>query len=276
MPEDDFDSAFGEAAAEMNGSPPAPAPTEPTEPGETPPAEPTESVEPLAEAGETAPTEPAEHSETPPAEPTEPAPAEEIAPAPTGPEHAETPPEAAPAPLPDPYERLSAEDRKALEDYEADFPEIHKAESIRQQIAMERAFNAFSTELAKVLSPMLGQYGKTAEERHVNAIAQAHPDYQAITPGIMAWVDKQPPFLKQTYTQVLTDGDTRDVIDLIGAYKSLHSAAPAAQPASAPVSAAAAAALAPVAARRSDPPAGKPDENDFDSAFAEAARSLMQ
>jgi len=265
---DEYDDAFASAASDIEAGTETPITGDEVIGDEIPAEAPAEEVP--AEAPSEAPAE-----EVPAEIPAE-APAEEVpAEAPAEAPAEEVPAEAPAAPLQDPYERLSPEDRKVLEDYEAEFPEIHKAESIRQQVAMERAFNAFSTELAKVLSPMLGQYGKTAEERHIGAIAQAHPDYQTITPGIMAWVNKQPQFLKDTYTRVLTDGETRDVIDLIGAYKSLHSAAPASAASVAP-SAAAAAALAPVATKRSDPPAGKPDENDYDSAFAEAARSLLQ
>jgi hypothetical protein len=149
---------------------------------------------------------------------------------------------------------------------------------LRQQIALERAFNAYSSELATILSPLLGQYGQTAEDRHVQSIAAAHPDYQTLTPGIVGWVEAQPAFVKNAYKQVLTEGATQDVVDLISTYKAAHGMAASAAPAPVaptPAAQAAAAALAPVAARRSDPPAGAPDLNDFDSAFAEAARSLL-
>ncbi len=268
-PVDDFDNGFEAALAALNAEDNGePAPIEET-PAEETPAEETPAEETSAE--ET----PAE--ETPAEEtPAEPAPIEE-SPAEAVP--AETAPEPAPEPvvIPDPYDLLTDEDKAALAEYEADYPEIFKAEALRRQVDITRALNAFAGELGKILQPVLATSQQYASVSHEQAIASAHPDYREVTPGLLAWVEKQPGFVKAAYNDVLQNGGTRDVIDLLSAYKQTVGAAQtpasAPAPAAAPASQqAAAAALAPVGSRRGQVPTGEVDPNDYDAAFAEAAK----
>lgn len=278
-PDSDFDAAFASAIADDGGAAPAeaePAATEsatsddatssatsaPVEgasfeaaPGETPPAEPA-AAEPAAAEPEAKPANQwAEPVVEPDATPGEPAVAE-------------------------PEFQLSAEDQAALQSYQEDFPEIYRAETIRQTAAMQQALGAFSKQLGEFLAPILAQVGQQATQSHEQAIAAAHPDFQTISPALVAWVGEQPPFMRDTFNKVLSEGTTQQVVDLLTHYKrSVGQAAPAAvasatAPAVNPATQQAAAALAPVQSGRGAPSSKKADPDDFDGAFAEALSAL--
>ena len=292
MNDDDFDAAFAQAisddappaeSAPAESAPaPAPAPAEGTPaPAEgTPaPAEGTPAEGAPAASAETAPAAPAESAPAAPAEPAAPAPAAPAAPAPVpAPQVA---PEAPPAPpMVDPYEALSATDKETLAAYAKEYPEIAKAQELHTQVVMGRALQQFALNIAQTLAPIVESVNAYRGETHESAIARAHPDYAALTPDLVNWVNTRPSFVRDAYTQTLQNGGTQAVIELLSEFKEAtgrNKTAPAAAPASAPapvVPNPAAQALAPVTAKRSSPPRGAPDPNDFDGAFAEAAQTL--
>ncbi|MGC9239759.1 MAG: hypothetical protein ACP5D5_08870, partial [Acidithiobacillus sp.] len=177
-------------------------------------------------------------------------------------------------PIPDPLDQLTEEQRAMLKNYEEEFPEIAQAEALRQQVAMQRAFNAFSQELAKVLSPLFNQVTEVSQDRHVQQIAKAHPDYEQLTPKVVEWVSQQPAFVRDAYQRVLYEGATQEVIDLLNFYKQQAGATAPSAPQPDPKATAAAAAMAPVQSKRTTPAPTQPDPNDFASAFMEAVRSV--
>lgn len=277
----DFGAAFNEAVGAA-AEPPVSEPTTPEPAAADPaPAEPADSLSVAspspsggAESPSSIPAEP-EPSSVPEPAAAEPAPA----PAPDAPVWAEAPTEpgepttAAPVEVPG----LTEDQQKILAQYQEDFPEIYEAEALRQQVAMQQAFGAFAQQLSEYLGPILAQVGQQAIASHEQQLAAAHPDYREITPRVVEWVDQQPPFLRQTFEQVLREGTTQQVVDLLTHFKRVSGAAPAAPaaaPAPAPAQAAAAAALAPVRTQRAAPAPRQVDMDDFDGAFAEALKAV--
>lgn len=291
MDDDDFDAAFAQAIsddappaesapAESAPAPaegtPAPAPAE----GTPAPAEGTPAEGAPAAPAETAPAAPAAPAESAPAAPAEPAAPAAPAPVPAPQVAPEAPPAPPAPPMVDPYEALSTTDKEALAAYAKEYPEIAKAQELHTQVVMGRALQQFALNIAQTLAPLVESVNAYRGETHESAIARAHPDYAALTPDLVNWVNTRPAFARDAYTQTLQNGGTQAVIELLSEFKEAtgrNKTAPAEAPASAPapvVPNPAAQALAPVTAKRSSPPRGAPDPNDFDGAFAEAAQTL--
>lgn len=177
----------------------------------------------------------------------------------------------------------SDDERKFLEDYEKDWPDVAKAEALRRRSEYRELVNYVFTEVAKVLKPQIETVQAMSEMTHLQQLQTQVSDYDDVRDKVIDWAQKQPPYLRAAYKHVIDEGTVDEVADLIDRYKrdTGASAAPAA-PRSAPkrvetelpsATKQAAAALAPVSSKRSAVIAGD-DPNDFESAFSSFAKNL--
>lgn len=300
--QDAFDVAFAENAAE-----PA-APAAGPEPASAPAAEPA-PAEPAAPAPvETPALAPAAGESAAPAAPAEaPAPTPEPKPSLTPEQVLEqlaglvakpAAPAATPAPAAAPVvegPRYTEEEQGLLTDYEKNWPDVARAETIKRRVEYQDLLGFIFTEMTKHTAPLFEQQATIGNTLHMTELKGLVPDYtESLETQVAGWVDTQPSYLQTAYKQVMQNGTSEEIADLIGRYRSATgNAAPApaapapAVPAAAPAATSkpaaktelssaakqAAESLAPVSGDRSAVPQGE-DTQDFDSAFAKYAADM--
>jgi len=172
---------------------------------------------------------------------------------------------------------------KLLQDYEADFPEVARAEALRRRAENQVLVQHIFSQVAQALRPIQEALGGVVETTHVENLHKAVPDYDDVRDKVVNWVGTQPAYLRAAYEHVIQEGTVDEVADLITRYRTATGAAPAA---AAPVAVMAkkdvelpdtakraAAALAPVASKRTAVVRGS-DPTDFDGAFSQFAKEL--
>lgn len=304
-PDDDFSAAFenftapGEGGGKGEGAPPVeeePAPAaeeEPAPPVEEEPAG-EEGAEEEPDGEEGAEEEPAgeegaedEPSEEPSEEPSgegagdddllkrlknllkeEPAPAAE---------EDEEEPAAEPAQLPDLY---TDEEKAFLADYEKEWPEVAKAESLRRKAEYRDILGYVFQEMAKYIKPVADTVETLAVRAQYADITERNPDYEDIRDQVFDWVDTQPAYLQTAYKQVMKSGTVEEVNDLFDRFRADKGLPKDKKPVSTGKKIAepsetakkAAKSMAPVSTKRSTVPRGD-DPDDYDGAFAQFAKS---
>jgi siderophore synthetase component len=134
-------------------------------------------------------------------------------------------------------------------------------------------------EVAKELSPLLGQVRNLSERAQLSDLQGRVENYAQDRDAVVEWAQKQPAYLRAAYNHVIQQGTVDEVADLITRFRQdtgAQRAAPAAAKPKTDLPAAtkqAAAALAPVSSKRSAVIRGT-DPNDFESAFEEFAGKL--
>ena len=192
--------------------------------------------------------------------------------------------EPAPAPVPVYDETESA----AIKKYQEEWPDIAAGEALIRRAEYQQLVAYVFDQVRKVYDPALEYMGTASTESQYSKIKAQVSDYDEVRDKTLAWIDTQPEYLKNAYTQVANEGSANDVVDLINRFKketgynapiNTPSTAPAAAPVAKSAPAAlpeaakkAAASLKVVTSARSEQSAS-PDPNDFDSAFEEFARS---
>lgn len=281
-----FDDAFARLAGLGDDQQPDLTTPETEKEPETPPE--------AAEKPETGETPPAS-DETPPAEP---------------PKAAETPPAPTPAPKADEEEVLqrlarlvkeepapqqsqqpqqpqqpqlfTQEEQEYLTNYEKEWPDIAKAESLRRRAEAQQLVSYVFAEVAKEMRPLMETVQVLAQRTHLSDLTSKVDDYEQVREGVISWVEQQPTYLQVAYKHVIENGTVEEVADLVGRYK--RETGVSAQPATAPAprkpdtelppaTKQAAAALAPVSSKRSAV-AQAVDPEDFESAFAAFASKM--
>lgn len=197
-----------------------------------------------------------------------------------------------------PYE-YTPEEQKAMETFKKEFPTEYAAMEARLKAAEKasqahahKVAEAILTQVQQLVAPLADGYSADSLERHVTALTSAHPDHATLVDLIPAWIKQQPAYLQKGYQDVYDSGGTKDVIDLFARFKEstgrskpvVDAAAQKAEAERKAAEAAVAKAAArpskddidsgqPVSARRTGPNTrGAPDPNDYDGAFAEAAK----
>ena len=133
-------------------------------------------------------------------------------------------------------------------------------------------------------TPLINSHLKAEATSFRGAVLKAHEDYDAVYPKLEGWIKTHPAYLQSGLLKAYNEGTAEEVIDLVSRYKQANGVKPqAAAPAAPeqgetkkPAAAVAAAALAPVDTKRTTPKPSGDDPNDYDSAFDEAAASLMR
>lgn len=293
-PKQEGDEDSTEQVEPKAGEPSEPSAAAATPPTATPPA------------AESTPPEPAAAGETPASPPAEtPAPPEEdkgeaeidwkakfdeldarvraaaAEPEPAKPEAREPEPEA---------KIYTKEEEEFLSSYEKEWPDVVKGEALKRRIEYGQIVRHVFNEIARVYGPLIEQGAHAAEAvadtTTLQAIREVHPDYNdAMYESIVKWADGLSGMKKRVVSEIISNGDPADVIDLVSEFKSVtKSAKPkvtAEEGKKAPVSATpvteisskakqAAKAMSVVDSKRTSPVQPAADENDFDGAWAEA------
>jgi len=178
----------------------------------------------------------------------------------------------------------------ALSEYEKNWPDVAQAETLKRRAEYHDLMKFVFGEVAKYTQPLFEQMRTVGNTLHMGELKQAVPDYsEALEADVAKWIDTQPGYLQNGMKQVMQQGTSDEVADLIGRYRVASGtvtapAAPAAQAPTAPGKPAktelssaakqAAESLAPVSGDRSQIPAGE-DPDDFVSAFARYAVETM-
>lgn len=177
-----------------------------------------------------------------------------------------------------------------LADYEKNWPDVAQAESLKRRAEYHDLMKFVFGEVAKYTQPLFDQMRMVGNTLHVGELKQAVPDYsEALEADVANWIGTQPAYLQGAMKQVMQQGTSDEVADLIGRYRAATGtapapAAPAAQAPAAPAKPAqtelssaakqAAESLAPVSGDRSQVPQGE-DPLDFQTAFARYAAETM-
>lgn len=283
-----FEDAFAQLALLEEGAAPekpeeeAPKAAEPAS-AEPAPAEPAPSDE---AAGDETPAEPPKAAEpTPPAPPAKEEGTEEVLQR-LAKLVKETPQEPEPQPAAqqsEPPPLYSKEDQEFLQNYEKEWPDVARAESLRRKAEYRELVTYVFNEVAKNITPIVETVQALSQRTHLSDLHSVVEDYDTVRDQVIDWVGKQPAYLQVAYNHVIQNGTAEEVADLIGRYK--REVAPASPPtgnASAPAKKTdtelpsatkqAAAALAPVSSKRSAVPQGEP--STFEDAFEAFASKL--
>ena len=187
-----------------------------------------------------------------------------------------TPQAQTPQPPPQPQAPMfSAAEQAELDAYEKDWPDVAKAEGLRRRAEYHQLLNYVFEQVAQRIAPLEQMTVGAGERSHINDLYTLIPDYDRVRDPVLAWVEQQPPYLKNAYQQVTQRGTPAEIADLVGRYKQATGtqapAVAAAAAAPAPQVRKAAAALAPVQSSRSGV-ASSAVPDDFDGAFAAFAK----
>lgn len=207
------------------------------------------------------------------------------------------PPAAQPEATPEQTEApvfYTPEEEAVLTEYQKNWPDVAKAETLRRRAEYHDLTAYIFKEIGAHVAPLFDQLRTVGNHLHTQELSQKVEGYSAAEEdAVVAWVDSQPSYLQTAYKQVMQNGTSDEVADLIGRYRASTGAAPTAPPAAAapaapaptapaPAPAAApaselsdaakqaVASLAPVSGERSAVPQGE-DKGDFDNAFARFA-----
>lgn len=174
------------------------------------------------------------------------------------------------------------DERKLLEEYEKEWPEVAQAEQLRRRAEYREVVGYVFNEIAQQIGPMAQMVQALSERTHLQDLHEAVGDYDVVREDVVSWVEEQPAYLQSAYKHVIDNGTVDEVADLIYRFKSetgrsqpeetKKTEKPARKketelPATTKK---AAASLAPVSSKRSVVPQGE-DPSDFESAFEQFA-----
>ena len=176
-------------------------------------------------------------------------------------------------------ERTAGSFPHAGESYREDASDLAAAPEMDTHYADADAASAASSPAASVgsgASPVSAASAAAAVDRHVTAISAAHPDWRDLAQGpeLAAWIDTAPHYLAEGYRRTAESGNAHEVIDLLSRFKAERQAAAphTGNTMIAPRRNRTVEFATAVPSRPAGPPQGRPDRQDFRSAWAEAAR----
>lgn len=185
-----------------------------------------------------------------------------------------TPPEPAPAPI------YSEEEQAVLSQYEKDYPDIARAETLRRRSEYQQIVRYVFGEIAKELLPLREVVQTVGTRLHLQDLTTAvGDDYDLIREKVIDWANDQPAYLQAAYRQVIEHGTAEEVADLVNRYRQATGVAKPTAPATPsatelpPATKQAAASLAPVSTKRTTP-AATAEPAGFDDAFERFAASV--
>lgn len=119
-----------------------------------------------------------------------------------------------------------------------DFSEEALAKGVATMVAQaeERANSQVDAKIAAALAPYKAKEAQTEVDAHMGAIYAKHPDANELAQSaeFAAWIAKQPAFAQAGIKQTMSDGTTKDVIEVFDNFKAATGKAAAPAPAAAP------------------------------------------
>ncbi len=170
----------------------------------------------------------------------------------------------------------SAEDKKLIEDYQKDWPDVAKAEATLRAGEYKLLLAHIFKTVGAALKPMQERLQFVETDIHHREVVNTVTDYEDVRDKVIEWAtsETQPKYLRDAYGRVISEGTPGEIKDLIERWRKETGTTITAQPAPKkdtelpPAAKQAAAALAPVSSKRSAPVKAS-DPNDFDAAFEE-------
>lgn len=189
---------------------------------------------------------------------------------------------AEPAPM-EPEALYTAEEQEVLTKHVEDWAEVSKGEALLRRAEYKRLLDYVFDQVHEYYAPLQDFFQTRSGKDQYSEIVALVPDYDTVRDKALAWINVQPPYLKDAYTAVANEGSPKDIADMISRFKSdTKYVAPVGQvtpivstpqvtPALPVAVVKAARALAVVKSARSEQGTG-PDENDYEGAFVQYAR----
>lgn len=180
-------------------------------------------------------------------------------------------------------ELYTADEKKLLETYEQEWPEVSRAEELKRRAEYHEIVKHVFNEVAQQMAPVAQMVQTLSERTHVDDLRQTvGEDYDTLRDEVVEWVKTQPSYLQSAYQHVIDQGTVDEVADLVERFRaetgkqapaSAQNQKPSAKQAEKPKKAElpeqtkkAAASLAPVSTKRGAVPQGE-EPTDFESAF---------
>jgi hypothetical protein len=129
---------------------------------------------------------------------------------------------------------LSEEEKRELEQYDADFDTVSKMEALKRKRdlaefrkEMKELRETFQTGIER-MAPVFKDIEKRTEEEHFSTIRNAHSDFHVYRDNgqINAWIEKKPAYVREALIKTCKEGRAEDVIDLISDFKAENNIAP--------------------------------------------------
>lgn len=176
----------------------------------------------------------------------------------------------------DPQAFMSEEERNLVSEYQKDWPDVSKAESLIRKSEYQQVVKYVFEQVAAEMRPVIEQVQALAQRTHYSELQSAvGEDYDDVRDKVVEWVDTQPEYLQDAYNRVIQNGTVDEVADLVNRFKQeTGTAAPPPTPEKEaelpPAAKKAAKSLAPVSSKRTVVPESE-DPGDFESAFSKFA-----
>lgn len=174
------------------------------------------------------------------------------------------------------------EERQLVDEYEKEWPDVARAEATKRALEYKLLTQHIFTEVVKMVAPLVEGQRVLMDRTQLADLQASVENYdEKLVNDVAEWVKTQPAYLQTAYTHVMREGTVDEVKDLVDRYRaSTGTPAPKQEgqtetkPSGSELptpAKQAAARLAPVSTKRSAP-VQAPSKDDFDGAFAEAAK----
>jgi len=171
-----------------------------------------------------------------------------------------------------PEDKDISSDDADLTSFFEEYPDLEKP--LKKLVRLEA--EAIAEDRLSKIAPRVDQLAESSKEegmrRHFQMIEDAHSDYKKIVDDgyLQRWIDSQPTFLKDSLERVRTQGNAKEVIEMLDSFKRTTGwKVPSTTPKKREPNPSKVDALLAVEGNTGGPPKGQPDSNDFDAAWDE-------
>lgn len=113
----------------------------------------------------------------------------------------------------------SADETAAISKYNEDWPDIAKGEALIRRAEYRELVGYIFEQVRQQYAPALDYVNNRAPRDQYSDITALVPDYDDVRDKTLAWVEKQPTYLKDAFHKIAQEGSPEDVADLIGRFK---------------------------------------------------------
>lgn len=113
------------------------------------------------------------------------------------------------------------EAEQALEAFYDEFPSLREPLEIIQRKTVSKAVSEVTGKVNETIKPIVSRAAKDENDAHTAAIYKAHDDLDEITSSghLDTWIDEQSPRIAKAYREIIADGSTKEVIEMLNDYK---------------------------------------------------------
>lgn len=115
---------------------------------------------------------------------------------------------------------IYSDDEKAfLTDYEKEWSEVSRAESLKRRSEYRMILNHVFKNVAEYLKPWVDSVDALAERSFVTDLKTQVGDFEDVREDVIKWVGSQPAYLQNGMNEVIKTGTVEEIGDLIERYK---------------------------------------------------------